>query len=210
MKGKGTHFERVTFNGKELSDARIEHADLMQGGELVFFVSKKGKEAKKPFPAWEQSIPKVGTIYSQGGNKKAQISFTLNRQFRTWPLTYGWQGDTLIVTCKEAVYKHHRSVVEHATGFCWDIPSDGAVYETNDTFAFISRQAASNLKTRGSFLYDGITWRVVDHDDLHVKADIDQTEMFIEYREDLGLYIVKEMRHNPLGIDWRIVTNTSF
>ena len=207
VKGKGTHFERVTFNGKELSDARIEHADLMQGGELVFFVSKKGKEAKKTFYS---SISEAAKPITQRGNKKAEISFTLNKQFRTWPLTYGWQGDTLIVTCKEAVYKHHRSVVEHATGFCWDIPSDGAVYETKGTFAFISRQAVRDLQTKGFFVYDDITWRVVNHEDMHVKADIDQTEMFIEYREDLDLYIVKEMRHNPLGIDWRIVTNASF
>jgi hypothetical protein len=31
VKGKGTHFEKVTLNGRLLNDARLEHADLMKG-----------------------------------------------------------------------------------------------------------------------------------------------------------------------------------
>ena len=103
IKGKGTHFEKVTLNGKVLADARLEHADLMQGGELVFYVSsKRPKEVDNLLPAWEPNVPKVGTNLSQPGNEKASIAFTLNRQHRTWPLTYGWQADTLLLTCKEA------------------------------------------------------------------------------------------------------------
>ena len=51
VKGKGTHFEKVMLNGKTLDDARLEHADLMQGGELAFYVSTKRSstsEAAKP------------------------------------------------------------------------------------------------------------------------------------------------------------------
>jgi len=40
-----------------------------------------------------------------------------------------------------------------------------------------------------------------------VRADIDQTEMWI--KDDESLPLVIEMRHNPLGIDWRIITNTA-
>ena len=202
--GKGTHFEKVTLNGKVLDEARLEHADLMQGGELVFYLSKKAKEAQILFPAWEQNIPTLGTKYSQPGNKKADIAFTLNRQHRTWPLAYSWQGDTLLLTCKEATYKIPRFIVENGQYFCWEIPTDGAVYETKGTFAFISRQAFRDLKTKGYFMYDGITWRKMDMSDvtIHVQADIDRTEMWIKYDEEMPL--VLEMRHNPLGIDWLI------
>jgi hypothetical protein len=205
MKGKGTHFEKVTLNGKVLGDARLEHADLMAGGELVFYVStKRPKEASNLFPAWEPNVPTVGTKYSQLGNKRASIAFTLNRQHRTWPLTYGWQGDTLLLTCKEATYRIARSIVENGSNFCWDIPADGAVYEAKGTFAFISRQAFSDLKEKGHFVYDGITWRKVDESDdaIHVQADIDRTEMWIKQNDDLPL--VLEMKNNPLGIDWKI------
>ena len=204
LKGKGSHFEKVTLNGKALNDARLEHADLMAGGELVFYVSTTKKEqAKEKFPAWEQKVPTVGTKSSQPGNKKAAIAFTLNRQSRTWPLTYGWQGDTLVVTCKDATYLTPRSIVEHGKGFCWDIPADGAVYEAKGTFAFISLEALNHLQEKGFFVYDGITWRMVDQGErLHVRADIDQTEMWITLKD--GLPFVVEMRNNPLGIDWHI------
>jgi hypothetical protein len=209
IKGKGTHFEKVTLNGKVLADARLEHADLMQGGELVFYVSsKRPKEVDNLLPAWEPNVPKVGTNLSQPGNEKASIAFTLNRQHRTWPLTFGWQGDTLLVTCKEATYKIPHSIVEKGQNFCWDIPADGAVYETKGTFAFISRQAFSDLKQKGYFVYDGITWRKLDESDvtIHVQADIDRTEMWIKSSDEMPL--VLEMRNNPLGIDWLMDEDT--
>ena len=36
----------------------------------------------------------------------------------------------------------------------------------------------------------------------HVRADIDQTEMWI--KQDDHLPLVLEIRNNPLGIDWNI------
>ena len=212
LKGKGTHFEKVTLNGKLLDDARLEHADLMQGGELVFYVSNKSsKEGNKEFPVRKLPVSSKETIVFSAGNYSENapfvsrnISFTLNKQFRTWPLEYAWQGDTLLVRCKEAVYKTPRSVVEGAKGFCWNIPADGAVYDVNGTFAFISRKALNELKQNGSFVYDNITWRKMDQDAnaIHVRADIDRTEMWISLKDELPLVV--EMRNNPLGIDWKI------
>ena len=211
VKGKGTHFEKVTLNGKVLDDARLEHADLMAGGELMFHVS-----TKKPQKAASDYTPSKVEVYSGESpgllrvNRQsctplftAQICFTLNRQYRTWPLTYRWLGDILVVSCKDATYLTPRSIVEHGKGFCWDIPSDGAVYEAKGTFAFISLEALHDLQEKGFFVYDGITWRLVDQgDSLHVRADIDQTEMWIALKDDLPFVV--EMRNNPLGIDWRI------
>ena len=211
VKGKGTHFEKVTLNGKVLDDARLEHADLMEGGELMFHVS-----TKKPQKAASDFTPSKVEVYSGESpgllrvNRQSctplftgQICFTLNRQYRTWPLVCRWLGDTLVVSCKDATYLTPRSIVEHGKGFCWDIPSDGAVYEAKGTFAFISLEALHNLQEKGFFVYDGITWRLVDQgDSLHVRADIDQTEMWIALKDDLPFVV--EMRNNPLGIDWRI------
>ena len=215
VKGKGTHFEKVTLNGMTLDDARLEHADLMQGGELTFYVSNKHSSTSeavklgalignKTFPRWEQNIPTLGTKHSHVGNKKAAISFTLNKQHRTWPLSYDWQGDTLIVVCKETTYLTPRAIVENGQNFSWDIPADGYVYQAKGTFAFISRKAFKDLKEKGYFVYDDITWRKVDESDvtIHVQADIDRTEMWIKYDDQMPL--VLEMRNNPLGIDWLI------
>ena len=101
--------------------------------------------------------------------------------------------------------------MEHAKGFCWNIPSDGIIYDAKDTFAFISRKALNELKQNGWFVYDGITWRQVpsptgegkgEVSTIHVRADIDQTEMWISLDGDLPLVV--EMKNNPLGIDWHI------
>ena len=211
VKGKGTHFEKVTLNGKVLDDARLEHADLMEGGELMFHVS-----TEKPQKAASDFTPSKVEVYSGESpgllrvNRQSctplftgQIGFTLNRQYRTWPLAHRWLGDTLVVSCKDATYLTPQSIVEHGKGFCWDIPSDGAVYEAKGTFAFISLEALHDLQEKGFFVYDGIIWRLVDQgDSLHVRADIDQTEMWIALKDDLPFVV--EMRNNPLGIDWRI------
>ena len=212
VKGKGTHFEKVTLDGRLLTDARVTHADLMQGGELVFHVSgRKTPETDLEFPPRKLTVPSGETGSTPQGNclsaqpfLSRQISFTLNQQHRTWPLTYVWQGDTLLATCKETVYRIPRSLMEDGNTFCWDIPADGAIYEAKGTFAFISRKALKDLREKGFFVYDGIIWRKVDASDIiiHVQADIDQTEMWILSDEDFPL--VREMRNNPLGINWHI------
>ena len=173
---------RVVFNGQELPDARIAHHQLMEGGELRF----------------EKTIPQP--------RQHLTVAFTLNRQFRTWPLSYGWDGDTLEVVCKQTRYRIARSETEHATGFCWLHPQqDGTVYhQVKGTFLFLSADAMRQLEEQKSFVYDGITWR--ETEPLHVKADIDGTEMWIEQRD--GLYLVSEMRGNPLGIDWKLTPSS--
>ena len=217
LKGKGTYFEKVTFNGKVLEDARIEHAELMQGGELVFYVSAQKQVTKK-----KESAP--GGLWVPPGRTKrppradypspcvqTRIAFTLNKQHRTWPLTFAWDADTLHVTCKEATYRIPQSVVEGGSQFCWDIPADGAVYQPQGTFAFVSRKAMRDLQEQGYFVYDGITWRLVSQGETTlVRADIDRTEMVIAYAKEPGLYLVIEMRHNPLGIDWQIAADDVF
>ena len=95
-------------------------------------------------------------------------------------------------------------MVEQGKGFCWDIPSDGAVYKAKGTFGFISREALRQLKEQGNFVYDGITWRKTGEtaEAIQVRADIDRTEMRISLNDQLPLVI--ETQHNPLGIDWQI------
>ena len=199
-KGKGDGFKQVLWNGEALSQARITHEQLMQGGTLLFIT--------KPTTAIPSSRPAVpmSTVSQKESTSSLSISYTLNRQFRTWPFSYRWENDTLKITCKQTIYNIHRQEEEHATGFCWLSPqTDGTIYrQVKGTFAFVSADALARLKENGSFLYDGITWRKVDesHGNIHVQADIDRTEMWIQ--DNPSLPLVVEMRNNPLGIDWKI------
>ena len=204
LKGKGDVYDHATLNGRRLDGARITHDQLLQGGKLVFY-RKKEKSRKIQFnpPVLIRCGEVVNTVkpFFSG-----EISYTLNRQFRTWPLTMEWDGDTLQVGCKETFYRIPRNTVERTTGFSWLSPqTDGTVYhDVQGTFGFISRKALQQLTEKDVFTYDGITWRKVEMTDsfYHVKADTDGTEMWIARQGDLPL--VLEMRSNPLGIDWKI------
>ncbi|WP_027454424.1 GH92 family glycosyl hydrolase [Xylanibacter brevis] len=225
--GDGPHFAAVTWNGRPLPAARITHQDLLKGGKL-HFTAAPAPAASKPEPALSepgQALSAPGVALSKPGpaapaallrrpavsagtpaSPSAHIAFTLNRQYRSWPLAYSWRADTLVLTCKQTTYHIPRQEVEQATTFCWLTPQqDGTTYHAvKGTFAFISQKAYAELRTKGAFVYDAITWRKVDEtpDVVHVKADIDATEMWIVKNETLPL--VLEMRHNPLGIDWTI------
>ena len=140
------------------------------------------------------------------------IHFTLNQQFRTWPVAIGWEGDTLMLSCKQTLYRIPRKVVEQSDRFCWLIPADHAIYNNVEgTFGFVSYRAMRQMELNGSFVYDAITWRKIGMNNgiYHVRADIDGTEMWIrwigtEQGGRQGVPLVVKMQKNPLGIDWEV------
>ena len=66
------------------------------------------------------------------------------------------------------------------------------------------KEIMKELQETGQFVYDGITWRKIDADakTIHVRADIDRTEMWISTKTELPF--IMKMKGNPLGIDWEI------
>lgn len=199
-KGKGDGYKQALWNGEPLTQARLTHQQLMQGGTLIVLTSPT-----TPIPP-KVSISSIPPITLKKTPTSLSISYTLNRQFRTWPISHQWEKDTLVVICKQTTYYIPRQEVEHSTTFCWLSPqTDGTVYhQVKGTFTFVSTDALTCLKEKGFFLYDGITWRKVDENNgnIHVRADIDRTEMWIIDKPSLPLIV--EMRNNPLGIDWKI------
>lgn len=134
-----------------------------------------------------------------------EVFFTLNRQFRTWPLDARWQGDTLRLTCNGCLYRMPRREVEQGSGFCWDSAyRPGKRYDCRGTFLMVSRRARRTLLRTRKMVYDGITWREQGRTDslIHLRADVDGTEMWIA-RRGLLPWVVR-MAGNPLGIDWRL------
>ncbi len=220
VKGNGSHFDGATLNGKELKGAFISHDQLLQGGELVFYVStakeahttnlsdKNAKtEIKHTTKLSDKNAKTEKTVSDSPTEPLLTVSpnFVLNKQFRTWPVKYAWLGDTLIVNCNKAVYHISRSEVDHATGFCWHSPAIGTIYNNVEgTFGFISNDAYESLLKSELFKYNGITWRKTTQqgNGITVKADVDHTIMTIKVIN--GLPIVTSMQRNPLGIDWKL------
>ena len=131
--------------------------------------------------------------------------FVLNRQYRNWPLAWTLETDTLRMVCHGNEYRIPLSVVKGADAFCWDSPQwTGRSYACRGTFLFISRAALRQLLRRHRFVYDGLTWREVERRKgvVHVRADVDGTEMWIA--TDRPLPFVIKMMKNKLGIDWTL------
>ena len=169
------------------------------------FYMKKEKPLPYRAPGTTRcSVPRKKAAPSFKGN----VAYTLNRQFRTWPLTMSWLDDTLYVKCKETKYVIPREVVENGTGFAWESPqTDDVTHQAKGTFCFISRKAFDSLLQDGWFVYDDIIWRRVSQTDkeIVVRADVDRTLMTISLRHPLPM--VMEMKGNPLGIDWKLTDN---
>lgn len=214
---KNLRVKRILLNGKPLERDWISHEELTQGGELVF-IMEKSRESEGTRVQGDEDSNRVTLISppSEGlweVSPPLTISYTLHRQYRSWPLAFHWQGDTLWVKCKDTFYYITRARVEHADRFCWQQPLDGKSFEATGTFAFISLKAWEELQTNGSFFYDGITWKLQDtesqSDLMHVKATNTSTEMWIAAPNSpaaLGtsLPLVVEMSNTPFGVEWKV------
>ncbi|MGI6232750.1 MAG: GH92 family glycosyl hydrolase [Prevotella sp.] len=133
------------------------------------------------------------------------VHFTLNRQYRSWPVAWQWRGDTLHMKCNNATYLISRETVQAGRSFCWNSPQkDSPTYHCQGTFLFLSQQAYDDACQKGSCSYDGLTWRVLNKetDTLHLQADIEGTEMWV--KSVAGLPLIVKSTGSPLNIDWTI------
>lgn len=208
QKAKKDFTEGILLNGRPLGRAWLTHEELMNGGELVLPYTSGNL-----VPRTSHHAPRKNdsNLAPRSLLPEATISYTLHRQYRTWPLSFSWQGDTLRVGCKDTYYYIARTHAEQADHFCWQQPLDGQSFVVDGTFAFISNRALAELKKNGAFTYDDILWQRIDDsaDDsiIHVKAPATGAEMWIDGTAPLPLVI--ELRNNPFGIDWRINTPPS-
>ena len=208
QKAKKDFTEGILLNGQPLGRAWLTHEELMNGGELVLPYTSGNL-----VPRTSHHAPRKNdsNLAPRSLLPEATISYTLHRQYRTWPLSFSWQGDTLRVGCKDTYYYIARTHAEQADHFCWQQPLDGQAFVVDGTFAFISNRALAELKKNGAFTYDDILWQRIDDsaDDsiIHVKAPATGAEMWIDGTAPLPLVI--ELRNNPFGIDWRINTPPS-
>ena len=208
---KGGKVKSIVLNGQPLDRDWISHEELTKGGEMVFEMTS----SSAPIEAEASLSASLGTTNANSLRTheapsqavwEGNISYTLHRQYRTWPLTMEWKGDTLHIRCKEAHYLLPRSVVEHADHFCWQQPLDGQQFSVDGTIGFISLDAIHELKERGELIYDNTLWRRVSEDScdalIHVRASNSRAEMWIHNASTLPFVI--QLSNNPFGIDWQL------
>ncbi len=209
----GNLAEQKTFDGQPLQGDRhylifepVHFSDNIDAQKLqVGTAAPRSSQPLITTPTDEKY--QAATIHTPSANadKIGTAKFTLNRQFRSWPVATEWQGDTLHLYCNGCLYLIPRAVVEHSHSFCWESPyRPGKRYVANGTFLFISKEAHQELLDTGSTIYDNQQWHVLSQTPtrLYIKADIDATEMTIAL--DRSIPWVVESKNSPLGIDWEI------
>lgn len=179
----------------------LKHEDLLAGGKLLLpWHTKLAPQSQ----ADRETIKFVSPIVTHA--LWWQAHFVLNRQYRDWAVGCDeFEDNPLVIRCNHSTYFIPKDVVDHADRFTWNSPQKGInEYSCRGTFLFISRDALQQLKAKGAFVYDEITWRKIAQsaETITVKADVDGTEMVIS--TVCRLPWVLEMRHNPLGIDWKL------
>ena len=143
--------------------------------------------------------------------------FKLHGQTRRFTISIIDQKDTVNVnwsifrngTLQKGSIQMIGESVEKGTALNWHQPEDGKTYllPSNETFGIISLEAYQKLVEKSSFTYNGILYKRIndtssDEGMMHVKAEIDETQMWIALSGKLP--VIYEMRDNPLGIDWKI------
>jgi len=206
------YIQYILLDGQRIDRAWLTHKELTGAHNLQFIMGRK------PSPTWGREIPP--TEYPAGlastesvtqrpaanfAHHPREVAFTLNRQYRTWTFSTQWlNADTLVVSCNGARYLIDREKVEHADHFCWSQPLSGQQYTADGTFLFISRNALRQLQSQRQFVYDGITWKLIDSDDasgvLHVRAEGSRAELWISSRADIPLVLATQ--NSMIGIDW--------
>ena len=149
------------------------------------------------------------------------FAFRLHGQTRRYLFAFRTAGDSVRLDWRilrngawqSGSYTMLPESVEQGTRLSFLQPEDGrhVVLSPGETFAMLSRAALRALKTTGSFRCDGIEYRLCDtlrraggRPLLHVADAAEGCEMWIA--DDEALPLIREMRGNPLEIDW-IVTD---
>ncbi len=142
--------------------------------------------------------------------------FKLHGQTRKFTISIVDQKDTVNVnwsifrngSLQKGSIQMNGESLRNGTALNWRQPEDGKTYllPSNETFGIISLQAYRELVQKGSFIYNGVLYKQINDTSsegmMHVKAEIDETQMWIALSEKLP--VIYEMRDNPLGIDWKI------
>lgn len=159
------------------------------------------------------------------------VQYTLHKQIRLFDFVISEKADTICIDWSifrdskrlNGCYKVPYQALKCGNMLSWDQPeTDKVIYLSSmETFGFISRDALRKLCEEGSFVYNQTTYRKINQDEMfvsqqtadipskykdksliHVRADIDRTEMWIV--NDPKLPFIYRMSNNPIGIDWII------
>lgn len=203
------HVRSIRLNGQLLTDHRITHQQLLQGGELVFDMEQGQSTLPASLPAPEPSdgtealrqAPYLASFALHGQTRRFNVSFTtqtdgslrldwgMQRHANYWTGSYTMTADALATAQRhcyvQPVWHQHLTL-------------------SDATFLLLSRHALASIHATGSCHFNNTIWQLAETTD-HVLHLIDQhegAEMWV--KDDPALPLIMRMQNNPNEIDWQI------
>ncbi|MBQ0058135.1 MAG: GH92 family glycosyl hydrolase [Bacteroidales bacterium] len=204
---------RVTFNGKEMTDWRITHQQLSEGGELLFELPKTAKKSVK-----EQTLNAA-----QPQQKKENlshdfvISFSLHGQTRNFDVGIDRKEDGTLCLQWGIVrhedywtgsYSMTPEALEKAASLCYTQPVwHQHLMLSDQTFCILPRQALRDAKELGHCRFNNTDWKLIENSTqfggtLHLQDTIEGAEMWVA--NDDSLPLIMKMNNNPVEINWQV------
>lgn len=212
---KNFRVKSVSLNGTPLTDHRITHQQIMEGGVLQFEMVK-GKttvnEPVAPAPLKDLAEPsregKYLFTYSLHGQTRR---FTVNIDSSDKGLTIHW-GIERNLKWWQGSYIMSQKALAQASCLNYEQPLDRQhiTLSDNELFAILSQKALDSIKNNGTCVFNNTTFSLVDqlpatdtHPSLLHLIDTDEgAEMWVA--DDKSLPLIWEMKDNPVEINWKV------
>ena len=206
LSDKYCRVQRILFNGQELTDHRITHQQLLEGGELVFEMTKGTSTLNTPLPVQPLSDGKEASRHGQ-----YLVAYSLHGQTRRFTVRFLTEGDDLVLRWGierhgrwwEGSYRMTANALAHGTHLDYTQPLNGQhlTLADDELFAVLSHKALDEARS-GQCHYNGTTWRLVERqqDVLHLIDTQEGAEMWV--KDDPKLPLILKMVNNPVEIDW--------
>lgn len=197
------------WNGKELTENRITHAQLEEGGTLLIQIPKpvKVKVVSSVKPKGRKEIDKSRYTHL--------YTYKLHGQTRRFSVYFEKDADQLVLHWGiernlkwwTGTYKMTLDALENADQLCYIQPLDGQDLTLHtQTFGILSRKALRSLKTTGKCVYNHAAYTLISKEEnkFLLREEHEGSEILVEDNEECP--IIWSMQNNPVEINWKVTS----
>ena len=210
--------EECLFNGIPLTDWRITHSQLLEGGELIICTTDKGKKAKELSNTVVSNSNSLLTTSSSLGmfmpHSSLLFTYKLHGQTRRFDVDLIEKDDSLILKYgiqRNLNYWQGSFVMTpearcHARSISYQQPVDNLhiILPDDELFAMLSFDIYSEIKEKGACTWCNTPFKLIDISDgkLHLKDTVEGAEMWV--LDNPKQPLIMKMMNNPVEINWEV------
>ena len=215
LSDKNFRVKSVSFNGIPITDHRITHQQILEGGELVFEMVKGKTTVNEPVTP---AIATESAVESRDG--QYLFTYSLHGQTRRFavditPADHGlmlsWGIERNLKWWTGSYLMSNKALAE-ADRLNYEQPLDKQhiTLADNELFAILSRKALDDVLSNGQCVFNNTTFRLVGEEAatdgkpslLHLLDTEEGAEMWVANNKALPL--IWKMKNNPVEINWEV------